>query len=87
MTQDEVVRKVKGNNSSESQCESGFHRFPCLSKVLVEGEEKKKKKKPSCFKKCYSGQEESSNFRKQNEWPRHPTLPHFLELWLCEIDF
>ena len=41
--QDEMVRKVKGNNSNESQCESRFHRFPCLAKVLVKGDERGKK--------------------------------------------
>lgn len=38
MMQEEMVRKVKGNNSNESQCESEFHRFPCLAKLLVEGD-------------------------------------------------
>lgn len=52
MMQEEMVRKVKGNNSHESQCESGFQRFPCLAKVLVEGDERerKKKKNPAVFK-------------------------------------
>lgn len=58
--QDEMVRKVQGNNSNESQCESRFHRFPCLAKVLVEGDERGKKI-PAVSKKYYSSQEESSN--------------------------
>lgn len=48
MMQEEMVRKVKGNNSNESQCESEFHRFPCLAKLLVEGDVRGKKN--SCFK-------------------------------------
>lgn len=43
MMQEEMVRKVKGNNSHESQCESEFQRFPCLAKVLVKGDEREKK--------------------------------------------
>lgn len=51
MMQEEMVRKVKGNNSHESQCESGFQRFPCLAKVLVEGDEREREKKTQLFLK------------------------------------
>lgn len=46
--QDEMVRKVKGNNSNESQWEAWFSQIPMLAKVLAEGDERKKKK-PSRF--------------------------------------
>lgn len=53
--------------------------------MLVEGVERERS--PSCFQKYDSSQEERLNFKKQNECPRHHILPHFLELWPCEIDF
>lgn len=79
--QNEMVRKIKGNNRNESQCVSVL---PCLAKIL---EEENKKKKSKLFQKYYSIQEESSNSKKQSECPRHYILPRFLELWPCEIDF
>jgi hypothetical protein len=36
-----MVRTVKGHNSNESECESVFHRFPCLAKMLTGGNEQK----------------------------------------------
>lgn len=46
----------------------------------------REKKIQAVFKNNCS-QEESWNFKEQNEFPRHYIQPHFLELWPCEIDF
>lgn len=43
MMQNEMVRKVKGNNGNESQCVSVSHRFPCLAKMLAEADERGEK--------------------------------------------